>query len=143
MKSTASRTIAFLLLLAGSALLTAASSGWLGKVPDADRKRVNPYAGNSEAAAAGKILFENNCAKCHGKDAGGNRNRPNLRSERIEHATDGELAWLLKNGSLWKGMPSWASVPEPKRWQIIAYLRSLPPKSASGSGATASEEKIR
>jgi cytochrome c oxidase cbb3-type subunit 3 len=91
-----------------------------------DRERANPYAGKPEAISAGKLLFAENCAKCHGSDAEGRRGRPSLRSERVAHATDGELAWLLRNGSLGKGMPSWSSLPEPKRWQLIAFLRSLP-----------------
>ncbi|MDR3740586.1 MAG: c-type cytochrome [Terracidiphilus sp.] len=111
--------------------LLAADGGWLRKVTDADRKRVNPYAGQAEATAAGKLLFTENCAKCHGDDALGRRGRPSLRTERIAQATDGELAWLLKNGSAWKGMPSWSTLPEPERWQIIAYLRSLPTQTQS------------
>lgn len=131
-----------LLLLAGAALLLAADGGWLHKVPDADRKRVNPMAGNAEAADAGKVLFEDNCAKCHGDNAEGKHNRPNLRSERVRQATDGELAWLLKNGSAWKGMPSWSSLPEPERWQIITYLRSLPPDpQQNGPRASHGEKK--
>jgi mono/diheme cytochrome c family protein len=98
----------------------------LSKVPPADRQRVNPYAGLPEAIAAGKLLFDENCAKCHGGDAEGRHGRPSLRSERVENATDGELAWLLRNGSLRKGMPTWSSLPEPERWQLIAFLRSLP-----------------
>ena len=123
------------ILLACSSMLVAASGGWLNKVPDADRKRVNPFDGNQEAVAAGGVLFQNNCAKCHGSDAAGKHNRPSLRSERVAHATDGELAWLLKNGSLWKGMPSWSSLPEQQRWQIIAYLRSLQPLTTTQQGA--------
>jgi len=117
------------ILLACSSMLMAASGGWLSKVPDAERRRVNPFGGNREAVAAGAVLFQSNCATCHGKDADGKHSRPSLRSERVAHATDGELAWLLKNGSLWKGMPSWSSLPEQQRWQIIAYLRSLPPQT--------------
>jgi mono/diheme cytochrome c family protein len=132
--------MALAMLIAGSLLLAAASSGWLSKVPDADRKRVNPFAGQADAIAAGQILFQNNCAKCHGKDAEGNRKRPNLRSERVANMTDGELAWLLKNGSLWKGMPSWVAIPEPQRWQIIAFLRSLPPQSGPVSGIPIGKE---
>jgi mono/diheme cytochrome c family protein len=117
--------IASLAAVIGCTALLAADGAWLRKVPDAERKRVNPYAGQADAAA-GKLLFADNCAKCHGDDALGRHGRPNLRSERIAHTTDGELAWLLKNGSMWKGMPSWSALPEPERWQIIAYLRSLP-----------------
>jgi mono/diheme cytochrome c family protein len=117
--------IASLAAVIGCTTLLAADGAWLRKVPDAERKRVNPYAGQADAAA-GKLLFADNCAKCHGDDALGRHGRPSLRSERIAHTTDGELAWLLKNGSMWKGMPSWSTLPEPERWQIIAYLRSLP-----------------
>jgi mono/diheme cytochrome c family protein len=103
---------------------------WLHRVPDEDRARVNPFAYQAQAAAAGKTLFQENCAKCHGPDANGRTHpppRPSLRSARIRHATDGELAWMLRNGDPYKGMPQWSSLPEQQRWQIIAYLRSLPP----------------
>jgi mono/diheme cytochrome c family protein len=109
--------------------LAAANGSWLKKIPAKDRVRVNPYAGNAEAVAAGKNLFQDNCARCHGTDAQGKNGRPSLRSERVQHATDGELAWLLKNGEIYKGMPNWSALPEQQRWQIIAYLRSLPPQT--------------
>lgn len=125
------RLVTLSLLLLSGTLLFAAESGWLRKVPDADRARVNPYAGQAEAAAAGKLLFEDNCARCHGDDALGKHGRPSLRSARIAQATDGELAWILRNGSTWKGMPSWSTMPEPQRWQIIAYLRTLPAAPAA------------
>jgi hypothetical protein len=31
---------------------------------------------------------------------------------------------VLTNGSLRGGMPSFASLPEPERWQIVEYLKS-------------------
>jgi mono/diheme cytochrome c family protein len=113
------------LILLGATALWAGNDSWIAKVSIAQRDRVNPYAGNQQASAAGKILFAEHCAQCHGKDAHGLRG-PSLRSLRIEQATDGELAWILKNGYVRGGMPSWSRLPEPERWQIIAYLRSLP-----------------
>jgi mono/diheme cytochrome c family protein len=95
-------------------------------VPDEDHARTNPLRKQPQAESAGKALFAQNCAKCHGADADGLRNRPSLRSERIRHATDGDLAWMLKNGNPYKGMPPWSSLPEQQRWQIIAFLRTLP-----------------
>ena len=113
-------------LIASSMLCFAKADGsWLKKVPQADRNRVNPFAGNRDAAAAGANLFHNNCAKCHGENAEGKGSRPSLRSERVKNASDGELAWLLKNGNVFKGMPRWGGLPEQERWQIIAYIRSL------------------
>jgi mono/diheme cytochrome c family protein len=101
------------------------NGSWMNKVPAVQRSRVNPYAGQTQAAASGRILFVEHCAKCHGENALGRRG-PSLRSTRIENATDGDLAWILRNGSVAHGMPSWSRMPEPERWQIIAYLRSLP-----------------
>ena len=118
------------ILLTTSALCFAKATGeWLKSVPQAARNRVNPYAGKPEAIAAGAILFHNNCAQCHGNDAAGKFSRPSLRSKEVQNATDGELAWLLKNGDVYRGMPRWSGLPEQERWQIIAYMRSLGPSS--------------
>jgi len=116
-------------LLAASAICFAKADGaWMKKVPQSDRARANPYAGRADAIAAGRNLFLNNCAECHGENAQGKGGRPNLTSARLRIATDGEVAWLIKNGNLYKGMPSWGGLPEQERWQIVAYLRSLNPQ---------------
>lgn len=121
------------ILLTTSALCFAkATNDWLRSVPQADRSRVNPYAGKPDAVAAGAILFHNNCAQCHGEDAAGKYSRPSLRSEEVQNATDGDLAWLLKSGDVYRGMPRWSGLPEQERWQIIAYIRSLGPSTFAG-----------
>lgn len=122
-----SRILLFLFLLAASLLCFAfAGDGkWLTRVPERDRVRHNPFGADRDAAAAGEKLFAEHCAECHGKDAMGGHGRPALVSARVRHASDGELQWLLRNGSLRNGMPSWSSLPEPQRWQIICYLRGL------------------
>jgi hypothetical protein len=48
------------------------------------------------------------------------------------------LQWLLTNGSMKNGMPSWSRLPEPQRWQIITFLKSLQP--ADGQVARQSEK---
>lgn len=111
--------------LAAALTCLAADGSWLKRVPETDRQRVNPFAGQADAIAAGGRVFGDHCAKCHGEDALGRGKRPSLRSDRVQHATDGEIFWLLKNGNLPKGMPTWASLPEPMRWQVIAYVKSL------------------
>ncbi|HTB96330.1 MAG TPA: c-type cytochrome [Terracidiphilus sp.] len=119
-------------LLSVSVMCLAKADGkWLGKVPQSDHERTNPYAGELNAAA-GRNLFVNNCAKCHGENAEGKGTRPSLRSQRMRLASDGDIAWLIKNGNLYKGMPSWGGLPEPERWQIVAYLRSLNAGSSEG-----------
>jgi mono/diheme cytochrome c family protein len=119
------KEIRLLGVLCAALLCVAADGSWLQHVPDADRARVNPFAGQADAISAGGRIFHDHCAKCHGEDALGNRKKPSLRSERVQHATDGEIFWLLKNGNLPKGMPTWASLPEPMRWQVITYVKGL------------------
>ncbi len=113
-------------LLSATLLLAAAGDGlWMTRVPDKDRARHNPFESNPSAAAGGAKLFKQNCSSCHGDDASGRDNHPSLLSERIRSASPGELQWLLTNGSMKNGMPSWSRLPEQQRWQIVSYLKSL------------------
>ncbi len=119
-----------LCLLFSSSLCALASggsryAGWLKHVPQADRERANPYSGQAEAIAAGGKMFADHCAKCHGDDALGSKKKPSLRTPEVQQATDGELFWLLRNGDLLHGMPSWSAIAEPSRWQIISFVKSL------------------
>jgi mono/diheme cytochrome c family protein len=116
-------------LLSGPLLMGAASGGWLGKVPDAERSRVDPVAGQADAIAAGRVLYQDHCAQCHGASGEGRGNRPALRSARVAAASDGELFWLLKNG--YHGMPRWTRLPEAERWEMVAYLRTLQAAASS------------
>ena len=114
-----------LVSLPATALLMAAANGaWLKKVPPADHIMVNPFCGQPDAVAAGSNLYKNNCAQCHGADGNGRGGRPPVHSARIAGASDGDLYWLLKNGQQFRGMPSWARLPEGQRWQIVAYVGS-------------------
>jgi mono/diheme cytochrome c family protein len=83
-------------------------------------------AGNPEAVSAGALVYRERCLECHKADAmGDGRKRPALRSERIKSTSDGDIEWFLRQGDLAHGMPSWSSLPEAQRWQIVAYLRSI------------------
>jgi len=114
-----------------AAVLFMAAPGVLADGPNwthasaADRARTNPYASQTDAVSAGRLLFSDHCSKCHGEDALGRGKRPSLRSPVVQGATDGELFWLLTNGSLRKGMPSWSALPEASRWQLVTFLKSL------------------
>jgi len=122
------KTLLLLALTMSAATLLFASAGdglWMTRVPEKARTRQNPYDSETNAVAAGAKLFRQNCSSCHGSEGMGQQDRPNLHSERIRSATPGELEWLLKNGSMKNGMPSWSRLPEQQRWQIVSYLKSL------------------
>jgi mono/diheme cytochrome c family protein len=97
----------------------------LEKAPAGARSQPNPYEGRPEAIQAGQKLFRRHCAECHGANASGSNKAPALRSTTIRNAPPGALVWFLKNGNLRAGMPSWSGLPEQRRWQIVAYLKSL------------------
>jgi mono/diheme cytochrome c family protein len=111
--------------------MAAAGAGdgtWLTKVPEKERTRPNPMASDPNALAGGAKLYKQNCAKCHGEGGQGIAKKPSLTSERVQAATPGEIQWLLKNGSMKNGMPSWGGMPEPQRWQIVSYVKSMAPQ---------------
>jgi len=105
----------------------------LARVPEKARLRSNPLEGDPEAVAAGKKLFEMHCAECHGKGADGTRRGPSLRVDELQHATPGEIFWILTNGVVRRGMPAWSKLPEPQRWQIITYLRRFGDPARAGN----------
>jgi len=120
--------IVTLLLISGTSLATLATAdgAWLKNVPARDRERANPYAEQPDAVAAGRRIFLDHCAHCHGEDANGTKKRPSLRSPRVQQeATVGDLHWLLVNGNRGQGMPSWVKLGDPQIWQVISYVRSL------------------
>lgn len=95
------------------------------RVPAKARPKVNPLEKDADAIAAGKKLFEQHCAECHGEDAGGSNRGPSLRVGEVQQATPGEVFWILTNGVVRRGMPAWSKLPEPQRWQITAFLGTL------------------
>ena len=105
----------------------------LAKVPAKARARRNPLEGNADAVAAGRKLFQEHCGECHGNSAEGTRRGPSLRAEEVQQATAGTLFWTMTNGVVRRGMPVWSKLPEPQRWQIVTYIKSL----GTDTGATA------
>jgi len=103
---------------------------WLeiARAPVETRSWKNPYEGKPDGIAAGEKLFRQHCEECHGEDSKGRRHAPDLRSPGVQNATPGELAWLLRNGNMTHRMPPWAGIPEQRRWQIVAYIKSLGPE---------------
>jgi len=97
----------------------------LQKAPAKARNGANPFENDPHAVAAGAILFEQHCAECHGKSAEGTPKAPSLVVREVQSATPGTLFWLLTNGVVRKKMPVWSKLPEPQRWQLVRYIKSL------------------
>lgn len=125
---------AVLLLTASSALGQGGSAGnqikltdysELAKAPKKARAKTNPLAQDRDSIPAGANLFEQHCAECHGENGEGCRKGPSLRVPQVQSAPPGAIFWLLSNGVVRKGMPVWSKLPEPQRWQLVAFIKSL------------------
>lgn len=103
---------------------------------------VNPTPDSPETIKTGAEHFRHHCQVCHGLD-GQNTGVPfadktspevaNLASPRVQDYTDGQLKWIIENGIRFSGMPSWKGLlKDEEMWQIVRYLRHLPPKGSVG-----------
>jgi mono/diheme cytochrome c family protein len=80
----------------------------------------------SNDVMAGRKLFSQHCAACHGADAQGTSRAPSLHTSSVQTRSDDALVQFLTDGDLRKGMPSWSRLPEERRRQLTRYLKSLP-----------------
>jgi mono/diheme cytochrome c family protein len=107
------------------------SLAWAGtgspilQAPRSAAGRPNPVRGSAPDARAGAKLYARECAACHGINREGIGKAPSLDRPVVHRAAPGTLFWALRNGSLWRGMPSFAHLPERERWQIICFLQGV------------------
>lgn len=94
----------------------------LSQAPQSAASLRNPFEKNEQVERAGAKLYARECAACHGLNREGHGRVPRLDGADVRQARPGQLFWILRNGSLHNGMPSFAHLPEPQRWQIIAFL---------------------
>ncbi len=98
----------------------------------------NPIANTPENTEKGKQLFHGKafCVTCHGRDGKGLGNIPGLRgklprnfTDKVWQAarTDGELFWILQNGSPGTDMASFVPLvlSEEEAWHVVLYIRSF------------------
>ena len=97
----------------------------LEDAPAKVRAKTNPLERDPQAVAAGQKLFEQHCSSCHGDTAQGTRRGPSLLEPQVQNAAPGAIFWVLTNGVVRHGMPVWSKLPEPQRWQLVRYIKSL------------------
>jgi putative copper resistance protein D len=108
-------------------------------VPLTARFAQNPTPDTPATVAAGRALFQANCAVCHGQQGLGDGPaaftlvpRPfNLQVHVPQHAP-GELFYWVTEGVVSTPMPGWKDkLSDIERWEIIRFLQAL----AAGKGA--------
>jgi mono/diheme cytochrome c family protein len=117
------------------ALRLAAQDAKFHNAPPSSVQLKNPYAGQQTAATAGARLYATDCSSCHGSAGQGNGTMPAVAQGPTQSASDGEVFWFITTGATDKGMPSWSSLSERQRWQLVTYLKSLKSSGAAAGGS--------
>jgi mono/diheme cytochrome c family protein len=115
--------IASLLLLSTAFALAQSPEPSTWKAPAEDAAKKNPLKNKPALAAGGQEIFGRMCAVCH--EAGEKQAGPKLSSTAVQKETDGALFWKISNGNSRTGMPSFSSLPDSQRWQLVLYIRTL------------------
>ena len=95
---------------------------------------------DESSAAAGQMDYGSDCSACHGLDGRTPSNFgqsmyprvPNLGSPGIQHWSDAELFWIIKNGIRHSGMPGFGRIhSDDEIWDLVHYVRSIPAQKPS------------
>ncbi len=102
----------------------------------ASRGAIPPSPTEKEASLTeGDKVFGTDCSECHGnsgrKPADAGRwmypRAADLGSAEVQHYSDRELFWIVKNGIRLSGMPAFGRVESDEHiWDLVHFVRTLP-----------------
>ncbi len=111
-------------------------------IPGDAKNAANPVADSAEVQRDARLHFADHCAVCHGNDGSGDNpmgrglypKPPDLRGERAQRLSDGELFWIIENGVRFTGMPAFGGSSEHANsedsWKLVRFIRHLPQLTA-------------
>mgnify|MGYP002628686959 CR=1 FL=1 len=102
-------------------------------------KQTNPLEVTPEIIAAGEKLYIKGakplaCIQCHGAKGEGDGKmakgmKPNPRNfackVMMQDIPDGQLFWVIKNGSKGTGMMGFKTLKDDQIWQVVSYIRQF------------------
>ena len=109
------------------------------KAPTKYLKKINPLRNEPRHIKKGKVLHHIKakplaCKHCHGVAGNGNGSmaismNPKPRNftckQTMKDISDGQLFWIIKNGSKGTAMQAYSYLSDKKIWQLVHYIRSL------------------
>ena len=114
------------------------------------RSQTSPVPPTSEAVRGAMEHWADHCAGCHGNDGSGRTSIgksfyppvPDMRADRTQRMTDGELFYVIERGVPFTGMPAWGNGTadgERQSWELVLFIRYLP---SLGENEIADMEKL-
>jgi mono/diheme cytochrome c family protein len=105
--------------------------------PSGLRDAKSPVAITPQVLGEARAHWADHCAICHANDGSGETQigknlyprAPDMRAERTQRLTDGELYSIIENGIRLTGMPAWgtsSSTDHEETWALVAFIRHLP-----------------
>jgi mono/diheme cytochrome c family protein len=108
-------------------------SGWI--LPEDANEKKNPVPVDDTLLAAGRAIFKDKCAKCHGPGGLGDGPdadpdaRPDMdltNPKRADRNPDGVVFYKVWNGRRRPKMPAFSEeLTEQQVWSVVAYVQSL------------------
>jgi mono/diheme cytochrome c family protein len=108
------------------------------QAPEEFYNRKNPVDNTPDNVEKGRLLFQLDaqptCVMCHGRRGDGTGGfganlSPSPRnftcSETMKGIPDGQLFWIIRNGSPDTGMPPFQDLQDEQIWKLILFIRSL------------------
>lgn len=109
------------------------------QAPDAVYNLKNPLQNSDAVMDAGEELFmdtsaEVPCMQCHGRNGDGRGAMASMFDppprnfsckKTVDGVPDGQLFWIIKNGSPGTSMPAFDKLSDEEIWQLVYYIRIL------------------
>ncbi len=109
------------------------------QAPDNIYRLVNPLNSSPENVLAGKELYQKGakplaCAQCHGTNGKGDgvmargmtpKPRDFSCSAMMKDISDGQLFWIIRNGSRGTGMMPFGTLSDDQTWQVVSYIKQF------------------
>lgn len=129
----------FLSVFPASALADCVQKRKTPKAPGNILKQANPLQATPENISAGEKLYQKKtkpltCAQCHGTEGDGKgkiavgltpKPRDFSCQAMMKDLPDGQLFWIIKNGSRGTGMMAYRALKDDQIWQIVSYIRQF------------------
>ena len=92
-------------------------------------------SGSSSLASAGSLLFQQNCAFCHGRDAQGGESGPDLTQSRLVRRDRGgdQISEVVRNGRPEKKMPAF-HFSDQEMHSLVAFIHEAQATAVSKPG---------